>query len=156
MWGGRIASGVPQSEGGVEENIHQPFGRGMRTAIDVIRVLLCEDDPRVRLTLTRAVESQRDLEVVGAVGTGEEALVAAVDPGADVLVLDVHLPGIDGIEVIRRLRDDGIELPVLVLSADDRAAERLDGLDRVSFLSKGTSGALAVLHEIRAKIGPAP
>lgn len=114
------------------------------------RVLLCDDDPRVRLTLARAVRSQADLELVAEVGTGEEVLDAAAGPGVDVIVLDVHLPGIDGIEVIRRLRADGVSLPVVVLSADDRAATRLGGLDNVSFLSKGVAGALAVLDAVRA------
>ena len=121
----------------------------------MIRVLLCEDDPRVRLTLSRAVDSQPDLEVVASVGSGEEALEAALDPGADAIVLDVHLPGIDGIEVIRRLRADGLVTPVLLLSADDRAAAFVPDFEAVSFLSKGTSGALKVLAEIRAKAAPA-
>lgn len=121
----------------------------------MIRVLLCEDDPRVRLTLSRAVHSQGDLEVVAAVESGEEAVDAAVDHAADVIVLDVHLPGIDGIEVIRLLREGGVSTPVVVLSADDRAATRLEGFDHVSFLSKGTSGAIDVLSAIRATAGSA-
>jgi CheY-like chemotaxis protein len=115
----------------------------------MIRVLLCEDDPRVRLTLARAVESQSDLEVVASVGTGEEALAAAAD--ADAIIMDVHLPGIDGIEVIRRLRANGLQTPVIILSADDRAAEDVPSFEGVSFLSKGSSGALKVLAEIRAR-----
>jgi DNA-binding NarL/FixJ family response regulator len=114
-----------------------------------IRLLICEDDPRVRQTLSRVAGSQKDLEVVAAVDRGEDAIDAMLDHGADVIVLDVHLPTIDGIEVIRRLRDQGVVTPVLVLSADDRAAGRLDGLGPVSFLSKGSSGALEVLAAIR-------
>jgi two-component system OmpR family response regulator len=119
----------------------------------MIRVLLCEDDARVRQTLTRALESQPDLEVASAVGTGEEALTASRDPGADAIVLDVHLPGIDGIDVIKRLRADGLDTPILVLSADDRAAERIQGFSGVKFLSKGSAGALDVLAAIRASAG---
>jgi DNA-binding response OmpR family regulator len=113
------------------------------------RLLICEDDPRVRQTLTRVAESQTDLSVVAAVDRGEYAVEVVAKLGADVIVLDVHLPGIDGIEVIRRLRAEGNTTPVIVLSADDRAAKRLDGLDPVSFLSKGSSGALDVLAAIR-------
>ena len=120
----------------------------------MIRVLICEDDPRVRLTLSRALHSQADLEVVVAVESGEAAVAAAVDQAADVIVLDVHLPGIDGIEVIRILRDEGVDSPVVVLSADDRAASRLAGFGHVSFLSKGTSGAIDVLAAIRTAAGP--
>lgn len=114
-----------------------------------IRVLLCEDDARVRLTLSRAIRSQAELEVVAAVESGEEAIEAAAGDGADVIVLDVHLPGIDGIEVIRILRDSGNSCPVIILSADDRAATRIEGFEHVSFLSKGTSGAIDVLAAIR-------
>lgn len=127
----------------------QPSDSAVRAQRAVVRVLICEDDPRVSLTLSRAIRSQADLEVVAAVGSGEEAIAVAVDHAADVIVLDVHLPGIDGIEVIRLLREEGDTSPVVVLSADDRAATRLGGFDHVSFLSKGTSGAIDVLAAIR-------
>ena len=119
----------------------------------MIKVLLCEDDSRVRLTLARAIRSQADLNVVAAVESGEEVIDATADHAPDVIVLDVHLPGIDGIEVIRMLRAGGVVSPVVVLSADDRAATRLQGLDGVSFLSKGTSGAIDVLAAIRDSAG---
>lgn len=114
-----------------------------------IRLLICEDDPRVRKTLSRVADSQADLEVVAAVERGEDAIDAMLVHGADVIVMDVHLPSIDGVETIRRLRDQGVATPVLVLSADDRAATRLTEFDNVSFLSKGSSGALDVLAAIR-------
>jgi DNA-binding NarL/FixJ family response regulator len=114
-----------------------------------IRLLICEDDPRVRQTLSRVAGSQADLEVVGAVECGEDAIEFATEQSLDVIVMDVHLPTIDGIEVIRRLRDQGVGTPVLVLSADDRAATRAQAFDHVSFLSKGSSGAIEVLAAIR-------
>jgi DNA-binding NarL/FixJ family response regulator len=120
-----------------------------------IRLLICEDDARVRQTLSRVADSQADLEVVAAVEKGEDAIDVIRALGADVIVMDVHLPTIDGIEVIRRLRDAGVVTPVLVLSADDRAASRLEGFDHVSFLSKGSSGALEVLAAIRGSASSA-
>ena len=120
-----------------------------------IRLLICEDDPRVRQTLSRVAGSQADLEVVAAVDRGEDAIDAMNEHGADVIVMDVHLPTIDGIETIRRLRDSGVVTPVLVLSADDRAASRLEGFEHVSFLSKGSSGALEVLAAIRGSASSA-
>ena len=121
----------------------------MQGVTPAIRLLICEDDPRVRQTLSRVAGSQADLEVVAAVDRGEDAIDAVNEHGADVIVMDVHLPTIDGIEVIRRLRDAGVVTPVLVLSADDRAATRLEEFAHVSFLSKGSSGALEVLAAIR-------
>jgi len=114
-----------------------------------IRLLICEDDPRVRQTLSRVAGSQKDLEVVAAVERGEDAIDAVLEMSPNVIVMDVHLPTIDGIEVIRRLRDQGVVTPVLVLSADDRAAIRVQAFDNVSFLSKGSSGAIEVLAAIR-------
>jgi two-component system invasion response regulator UvrY len=93
--------------------------------------------------------SQKDLEVVAAVERGEDAIDAVLEMSPNVIVMDVHLPTIDGIEVIRRLRDQGVVTPVLVLSADDRAAIRVQAFDNVSFLSKGSSGAIEVLAAIR-------
>ena len=114
-----------------------------------LRLLICEDDARVRQMLSRVAGSQSDLEVVAAVDRGEDAIDAVLEHGADVIVMDVHLPTIDGIEVIRRLRDQGVLIPVLVLSADDRAAQRVTDFEHVSFLSKGSSGAIEVLAAIR-------
>ena len=71
-------------------------------AVAITKLLICEDDPRVRQTLSRVAGSQADLEVVAAVDNGEDAIDVATDPGVDVIVLDLHLPTIDGIEVIRR------------------------------------------------------
>ncbi|MEY2426098.1 MAG: hypothetical protein QOI61_1670 [Actinomycetota bacterium] len=123
-------------------------------AAAVTKLLICEDDPRVRQTLSRVAGSQADLEVVAAVDNGEDAIEFATDPGVDVIVLDLHLPTIDGVEVIRLLRERGVTSPVVVLSADDRGAGRLVGFDDVSFLSKGTSGALDVLAAIRGSVAP--
>jgi DNA-binding NarL/FixJ family response regulator len=128
--------------------------RGMSDAVTT-KLLICEDDPRVRQTLSRVAGSQADLEVVAAVDNGEDAIDVATDPGVDVIVLDLHLPTIDGIEVIRLLRERGVSSPVVVLSADDRGAGRLVGFDHVSFLSKGTSGALDVLAAIRGSVAHA-
>jgi CheY-like chemotaxis protein len=124
----------------------------MNQVTAIIRLLICEDDPRVRQTLSRVAGSQADLEVVAAVESGEEAIDTAAAQDIDVIVLDVHLPMMDGIEVIRVLRERGIASPVVVLTADDRAATRLDEFDHVSFLSKGSSGALDVLAAIRGSV----
>src|SRR5690242_20838506 len=61
--------------------------------------------------------------------TGEDALWMASSAPYDAVVLDVMLPGIDGFEVCRRLRDDGVWTPVLMLTARDAVADRVSGLD---------------------------
>src|SRR3954452_8285292 len=60
---------------------------------------------------------------------GEDALWMAQATGYDAIVLDVMLPGIDGFETCRRLREDGVWAPVLMLTARDAIEDRVAGLD---------------------------
>mgnify|MGYP003146598719 FL=1 len=59
---------------------------------------------------------------------GRDALVRAHDDDFDLVILDLGLPGLDGLEVLRRWRDQGLTMPVLILTARDSWAERVDGL----------------------------
>ena len=61
--------------------------------------------------------------------TGTDALAAARSPEVDAMVLDLMLPGLDGLEVCGRLREEGIDLPVLMLTALGAVAERVTGLE---------------------------
>jgi len=92
-----------------------------------MRVLLAEDDPLLRQgivdTLSRAAMT------VDWVEDGPSTLRALRDASFDLLVLDLGLPLIDGLEVLKRLRADGNAIPVLILTARDRASERVRGLD---------------------------
>jgi len=92
----------------------------------VTTILLVEDDPALRRAL-RTMMRSRDLEVAEA-GTGEEAVVFASGGGADVIVLDLGLPDVDGLEVLRRIRTfSGV--PVIVLTAHHQQAEKVRALD---------------------------
>src|SRR5438045_8298839 len=66
--------------------------------------------------------------VTGA-GDGGAALAAVERSMPDLLVLDIGLPGLDGLAVCRRLRGKGLSLPILLLTARDAVADRVDGLD---------------------------
>ena len=59
---------------------------------------------------------------------GRDALVRANDDDFDLVILDLGLPGLDGLEVLRRWREQGLSMPVLILTARDSWAERVDGL----------------------------
>ncbi|CAL9471687.1 DNA-binding response regulator [Streptomyces sp. DH-12] len=90
-------------------------------------VLLAEDDRAIRNALERALtlEGYR----VTAVADGVEALAQARRSRPDVLVLDVMMPGIDGLQVCRALRAEGDRTPVLILTALVETADRIAGLD---------------------------
>ena len=81
-----------------------------------VRVLLADDHTLVRAGVRRILESQPGFAVVAEVADGDAALAALAEHAADVLVLDLSMPGKDGFEVLRRARDVRPGLRVLVLS----------------------------------------
>lgn len=84
-----------------------------------IRVLLVDDHKMFRAGIRALMSSQRDLEVVGEVSTGEEALDLVATLMPDVVLLDLGLPGMGGIEVAQRIRADNAQVQVLALTAHD-------------------------------------
>jgi DNA-binding NarL/FixJ family response regulator len=84
-----------------------------------IRILLADDHTLVRQGTRRLLEEHSDFEVVGEAADGEQALyqVARVNP--DVVILDIRMPGLSGIEVVRRINESSPETRILVLSAYD-------------------------------------
>jgi two-component system response regulator PrrA len=89
-------------------------------------VLVVDDDAAIRRSLERGLRLS-GFRVRTAQG-GREALAVIQEAPPDVLVLDVSMPGMSGIEVCERLRADGRDLPVLMLSALDETADRIAGL----------------------------
>ena len=92
-----------------------------------MRVLVVDDDRAVRDSLRRSLEFN-DFEVVTA-SDGAEALAVIGNVGPDAVVMDVMMPRLDGLEATRSLRAAGNNVPILVLTARDAVAERVDGLD---------------------------
>ena len=97
-------------------------------ADDSISLLVVEDDARLAQGLRRNLEL--DGFSVHTAGTGEEALEAIAGDANrfDLVVLDIMLPGVDGLEVCRRLRGDGHLVPILFLTARGSDADRILGL----------------------------
>ncbi len=106
-------------------NVHPAFTR-LRHDVPV-RVLIVEDEPRMASLIRRGLLKEGLAADIAA--TGEDALVSAVAHAYDVIVLDVMLPGIDGFEACRRLREAGVWAPVLMLTARDSVEDRVAGLD---------------------------
>ena len=91
------------------------------------RVLVADDDRAIRESLARALELE-GYEAVPAVD-GVESLTRVRQESFDALVLDVMMPGVDGLAVCRVLRADGDRTPVLMLTARQETADRVAGLD---------------------------
>jgi two-component system response regulator MprA len=92
-----------------------------------MRILVVDDDRAVREALRRAL-TLAGYEVQSADG-GQAALDMVIQSIPDAVVLDVGMPEIDGLEVCRRLRRLGNRVPILILTARDAVADRIDGLD---------------------------
>jgi DNA-binding response OmpR family regulator len=92
-----------------------------------MRILLVEDDQALSLGIRRALE--REGWRVDALFDGRSARDAGLGGEHDLAVLDLGLPGCDGLEVLRHWRGRGAALPVLVLTARDALADRVEGLD---------------------------
>jgi two-component system, OmpR family, response regulator MprA len=91
------------------------------------RVLVVDDEPAVRRALERALRLENyDVELAS---DGEEALDALATRPADVVILDILMPRLDGLEVARRLRQSGDRTPILMLTARDGVDDRVTGLD---------------------------
>ena len=86
---------------------------------DPIRILIADDHPLFRGGLRSLLESVAETEVVGEAATGEEAVAAALSLLPDVVVMDINMPGINGIEATRRIRDEAENVHVLVMTMHD-------------------------------------
>ncbi len=92
-----------------------------------VRVLIVEDELRMASLLRRGLVKEGLAADVAP--TGEDALVSAGAHAYDAIVLDVMLPGLNGFETCRRLREAGVWTPVLMLTARDSVEDRVAGLD---------------------------
>lgn len=90
------------------------------------RILVIEDDPGILMGLVRNLEFEG--YEVEAVKQGEEGLRRAVDEPRDLIILDIGLPDIDGFEICRLIRREGIQTPILFLSARAEERDKVEGL----------------------------
>lgn len=108
-----------------------------------IRILLVDDDPLVRAGLSLMLSGSDRLKVVGEAGDGAEGVEAVATLGPDVVLMDIRMPGLDGLSAIERLRERGDDTPVIVLTtfdADDEVLRALRG-GAAGFLLKDTPPA---------------
>jgi DNA-binding response OmpR family regulator len=91
------------------------------------RILVIDDDPGIRRVLERGLQYEGYL--VETAGDGEAGVRALRDRTPDLVILDVMLPGVDGIEVLRRVRQAGDAVPVILLTARDHPEDQVAGLE---------------------------
>jgi DNA-binding response OmpR family regulator len=92
------------------------------------RVLVVDDDPAVTSVLKRGLSYEGFS--VDAASSGVEGLALAREHPPDLVVLDIMMPGMDGLEVLRRLRSSDTQLPVLLLTGKDAPSDQVEGLER--------------------------
>jgi DNA-binding NarL/FixJ family response regulator len=111
--------------------------------VSLIRVLLADDHPVVREGLRGMLAAEPDLEVVAEASSGDEAAALALASGPDVILMDLRMPGGDGVHAITRLRADGSKAKVIVLTTYDTDADILRAVEAgaTGYLLKDTPRA---------------
>lgn len=102
----------------------------------MIRVVVCDDHAVVRAGLAQLIATFAEVDVTGTAGTAEEALALVAGPGADVVLMDLEMPGTDGIAATRALRDAHPEAAVVILTSFN---------DRARILAATDAGAIGYL-----------
>jgi DNA-binding NarL/FixJ family response regulator len=109
--------------------------------VDVVRVLVVDDEEIFRRAMTDVVAETEGFVVVGSAASGEESLHLAATAQPDLVLMDVNLPGIDGLEATRRLRTVDRSPIVLLLSTYDEAELDFLGCGAAGYITKATFGA---------------
>jgi DNA-binding NarL/FixJ family response regulator len=104
------------------------------------RIVVCDDQPAFRRIVCTVLELEPDLEVVGEAGDGQQAIDLVTSLKPDVLVLDIAMPVMDGLEALPhiRLRSPGTKVVMLTGVSNDATRERALAAGALLFLEKGT------------------
>jgi DNA-binding NarL/FixJ family response regulator len=105
-----------------------------------VRVLIVDDQEPYRRAMAAVVAATEGFAVVGAVTTGEESLVAAADLGPDVVLMDVNLPGLDGVAATRLLLAEPDAPVVVLLSTYDVDQVDIEGSGAAAYIAKAELG----------------
>jgi DNA-binding NarL/FixJ family response regulator len=111
-----------------------------RCAVTEVRVLIVDDQEPFRRAMAAVVDATDGFVVVGSATSGEESLAAAAELRPDLVLMDVNLPGIDGIEATRRLSESPDSPLVVLLSTHDEDTFELDGCGATAYIAKAAFG----------------
>lgn len=103
---------------------------------DRARILLVDDHPMMRKGVVQLLEFEDDLEVVGEAGSGEEALRLAAELEPDMILLDLNMKGMTGLDTLRAMRENGEDARIVVFTVSD------DRNDVINVLRAGADGYL--------------
>src|SRR5579863_5389834 len=92
-----------------------------------MRILIVEDEIKLAHAMKRALQLQK--YAVDVVNNGKDGLDFAIGEDLNLIILDVMLPGMDGIEICKRIRTEGIHTPILMLTARGQISDKVTGLD---------------------------
>jgi DNA-binding NarL/FixJ family response regulator len=103
-----------------------------------IRVVVADDQRAIREALAMLLDNENDIRVVGQASDGEEAVTLAANQGAQVVLMDLRMPGTDGVEATRRLAERHPEIKVVVLTtyADDESINEALVAGAIGYLTK--------------------
>ena len=121
-----------------------------------VRVLVVDDQEPFRAAMSAVVELTDGFAVVGTVASGEESVAAARELAPDLVLMDVNLPGIDGIEATRQIRALPDSPVVVLLSTYDEDEFDREGCGASSYVPKGSFGPDRLLREWQAATADAP
>ena len=119
---------------------------------DPVRVLVVDDQPIVRSAMRVLIDAAGEFEAVGEATSGNEALSAVEQLDPDLVLLDVRMPDMDGIEAASRIQATHRRTVVVLMSSDPRAAPRAS--IAAEFVPKERLNKVAVLRELGARHAP--
>jgi NarL family two-component system response regulator YdfI len=119
--------------------------------VNRVRVLVVDDHPAFRRALSSALNLVGDIEVAGEASGGIAACTEAEELGPDIIIMDLSMPDLSGIEAMRRIHERHPNMPVVILTAhaDDGVEREAREAGASGFLAKGTGlrDLVVVLHE---------
>ncbi len=124
--------------------------------MEAVRVLVVDDEEIFRQAMAHVVAATEGFIVVGSAATGEESLVVALAARPDLVLMDINLPGIDGIEATRRVRSANAAPIVLLVSTYDEDDVDLLGCGAAGYITKGALGPDRLAEAWTAATGLGP
>ncbi|EES71231.1 response regulator receiver domain protein [Paenibacillus sp. oral taxon 786 str. D14] len=127
-----------------------------------MKILIVDDEPLVRIGIKSAIDWQAEgVEIIGEAGDGAEALRLIASEQPDVVLLDIKMPKMDGLEVLRRIKEQELPVKVVVLSSFDdfgfvKEAMKLGALDYFHKPDINDRELIGMLQNIREQLGTAP